>query len=241
VKDCPSSFEKRADALQKRSRCVRLVIVVLATCGVVGVAFVLLGRIWEHFLFRAVVMRPVPDSVRNIRIDSQRGIREHTHVIRFDVNSDDFQRIADSRTYQPIGFVRFNAGMLSYGVARWGARSSLVLYKTDQKEPDWFDLDRWEDFAAYIVEREVVNSRYKVRLLLYNRQLASAYFIEDEARGRWGGGPISVTDPRSEEIPEWVQQRIDEDAPEWVRDGIQGPNQGRGPFDANVVGNAVTP
>ena len=110
--------------------------------------------------------------------------------------------------FVPLGWAEYNAGVLRFGMIE-NMGGSVDLYVSRwHKEPRWFDLERWEDFDAYIVEQEVPTSSYRVRILLYHGQ--NACLIEHEITGAWGG-ILSVTDPRSREIPGWLQRRMESD------------------------------
>lgn len=180
------------------------IVVLLITLTVV--AFLPARSVSPADLFRRVVMRPIPGSVQAIRADicyesSLRdhltGWREHTYLLRFAIGKEDLSKILAAEPFTELGHVEYTLKNLFYGPSAT-LFSNFQLYERDAPEPDWLDLEQWQDARVWIVEEEVRDSWYKARVLLYREPVGHAYFIEREMTGTWGGGLLSVTDPRFE-------------------------------------------
>src|SRR4030042_1051976 len=53
-------------------------------------------------LFRRYVLKPVPQSVAEIRVDQPKSIRGYGYVFRFRISKADLSLILDSRSLEPI-------------------------------------------------------------------------------------------------------------------------------------------
>lgn len=150
-------------------------------------------------LFTKVVGSRIPQSVHAIKTDRWRALGRQTYVLRFDITEEDLLTIARTGHFTKLGYIDVESydGGICYGMT-FSRGNVLILYGTSRRQPPWFDLDEWEDVVAYVVERELEESRYTVRLLLYSERRGAAYFIEDEVKGHWSGGRSSVTNRVSE-------------------------------------------
>lgn len=137
-------------------------------------------------MFREVLLDPIPPSVRHIRADRERWVGKHSYVLRFAISPDDFALLVRSGPFDEISYVEYDRGALHYGEKKY-ATSSVWLYEVPRgdREPSWFDLERWTRVSAYIAEK-VASDLYNVRLLLYHEGRGEAYFLEHERRGTWG-------------------------------------------------------
>jgi hypothetical protein len=163
------------------------------TLSMLGVlAALVFACVPDSLLFRRVVTLWIPQSVADLKTDLYRTFGEHYYVFRFSISQKDLLTIAHSGGFTQLGYVGSFAGGISYGVNRERTHT-FVLYGGRRQAPDWFDLCEWKDPAAYIVEEEEANSWYRARLLIYSQEHHAAYFVENEMRGHWGGGPSRVT------------------------------------------------
>jgi hypothetical protein len=168
---------------------------------------------WELLLgpratFRRLVIRPIPHSVRNIKVDrcqlSTRRERlyyrreNHAFVLRFDIDKEDFSQIVAARGFRLLSWrsVQCYEGTVVFG-DRDGTRD-LKLYKgtldVDEggnpidvglRRPGWFDLDTWEGrFGGYRAGKDLPNEGWlDLSVLFYNEQLGSAFLIKWEKTG----------------------------------------------------------
>ncbi|MBP7050711.1 MAG: hypothetical protein KBE65_06835 [Phycisphaerae bacterium] len=206
--------------------------VTLVLCGIMSVIVFLEVREWHtssQSLFRAALVSPIPESVTDIRVDRVGGFFVdsvvnpscHTYIMRFNISVKDFSRVLAASAFSTLGWVEYESGSLHFGMTR-NVGGSIELYGTRwNREPGWFDLGQWKGYEAYIMEQEVPTSWYKVRVLVYDRLATRACLIEHEVTGSWGG-ILSVTDPCSQEIPEWVRQRIEQGNTEGEVEGVRG-------------------
>jgi len=173
-----------------------------------------------HSTFETVVVQPVPESVKNIRTDrfrNSRGPNGHVCVFRFDISREDLSQILASDAFIRLEYAKYASGKLHFGVDR-NMRMGVGLYESRwHSEPAWFDLAQWADSEAFVAEEEVPSTWYKARFLLYSEERGAAYFLEYEMAGRWGSEVLSVTDKRSRELPEWLQDKLKNEDPNWLQ------------------------
>lgn len=185
---------------------VTLLCIVVLLITLTVVAFLPARSVPPADLFRRVVMRPIPGSVQAIKADicyesSLRdhltGWREHTYLLRFAISKEDLSKILAAEPFTELGQVEYTWKGLRYGVSGKPC-GGFRVYRMDAPEPDWLDLQQWQDARIWIVEEEVRGSWYKARVLLYREPVGHAYFIEYEVTGNYGAMTKSVTDPRFE-------------------------------------------
>ena len=142
-------------------------------------------------MFERVVLSPIPESVKDIRVSCPldirgRGMSDHTYILRFEISREDLSKIIASGNLVEWK-VEYYDFCLDYTADGIGA--GVKLYKTNREVPDWFDLGQWNGFTAYYAGIERPSDMYvTAQLLLYNEPLGRAYFVDHEVIGegpRW--------------------------------------------------------
>ncbi|NQT00744.1 MAG: hypothetical protein HQ580_01830 [Planctomycetes bacterium] len=128
--------------------------------------------------FRKVVLKPIPESVKNIKFDRYRRFSEHRWILRFDLSKSDLPLIIDSGPFMEVPFFEYNEkyGVITFGESRH-KRDTVPLYSPVDKwsPPDWFQLGQWENPKVYMMEQKSFEG---VRMLVYNEELSEAYFVD---------------------------------------------------------------
>lgn len=139
------------------------------------------------YLFKEVVLKPIPKSVKNIRATSKRSVvlnTGHTYVLGFDIGKEDLSLILGSEPFTEIEDVSYNddSGTFAFGTASRGMTITLYERNEGERAPEWFELNTWDNFRVYLVE-DAGLGWYRMRLLLYREDLGRAYFIEHKMNG----------------------------------------------------------
>jgi hypothetical protein len=169
-----------------KSAIAYLIVVILSICLCVFVGARAL-RDYPPRVFRNLILDPMPGSVKRIKASQSRGINQHTYIVRFDIAEDDLLSLVRCGPFKEIQYVTYDRGLLIYGEDKQ-ITSSVWLYEVPrgERQPAWFQLERWGSFRSYILEQER-SDLYNARFLLYHESRGEAYFIEYEMRGKWGG------------------------------------------------------
>lgn len=143
-------------------------------------------------IFRRFVLRPIPASVQEIRADHCEishfierlyGSRERAYVLRFSISQEDVLRIVATRGFKRWEPIQYSDGVLTFKDTD-GYEMGIELYTDGRSEPDWFDLARWEEWQTYYMGEDGIDlSWLDASLLLYNEQMASAYFVKYRVTG----------------------------------------------------------
>ena len=129
--------------------------------------------------FSKFVCRPIPKSVTNIKMD--RLIRWngwHRYVFHFKIDEADLSPILNSKPFKEVSEFKYTgSGHLSWEYLGPGSQQGFSLYtKTGTSSvPNWFKLQNWENPKVYLY---MVRDIFRVRFLIYNKELGEAYFID---------------------------------------------------------------
>lgn len=170
---------------KSKSRLFVPLVLALTTSSAVAYTFYCIAG--PSLLFRKIILKPIPKSVRNIRATGKRSIvfnTGHTHVLGFNIGKEDVALILDSEPFTEIEHANYSddSGIFSFGNTSRGMTIALYQLHEDERVPEWFKLGTWDKFGAYLVEQEGLGW-YRMRLLLYREDLDKAYFIEYEMNG----------------------------------------------------------
>lgn len=146
----------------------------------------------ETHVFRKYVLKPIPESVSDIKVDTKSTFSGYMHLIYFKINKTDVQLIIDSREFIKIKSVRYENNNLYFGdinedddtlqkLKYFSYVRNLPLYPHSNKIiPEWFDVNSWENPQVYMYRMKFKKSdTYRAEILIYNEELGEAYFIED--------------------------------------------------------------
>ena len=138
--------------------------------------------------FWRLVCKPIPKSVTEIRMYRLAGWRGwHRYVFHFKIDEADLSPILNSWPFQEIQHFTYNpeTGSLSWEslVKNLPTSSVTQLYniRSGESEPEWFNLEHWDSPKVYVYAVRVAARRY--RLLVYNKKLGEAYFIDYRSSG----------------------------------------------------------
>ena len=164
---------------------------ILLSCGisltVIAVCFVTVEATRPSRFFNKYVLNPIPKSVRNIELDAQGwpswNIFSYIWVMHFKVSKTDVELILGSRRFKEMSDVRYADGLLSLMEAP-SSGEYLLLYLSGRRKPEWFRLEQWDNPKAYRFREMSISYQEHLQVLIYNEQLAEAYFIEHKG-GHW--------------------------------------------------------
>jgi hypothetical protein len=133
--------------------------------------------------FTDLVTRPIPRSVRNIKMDRCQisslrdrwnGYREHAIILRFEIGRDDLLGIIEARGFTPVGGGSYMSEILAPIGDHWEIKlPDQVHYRA----PSWFDLAKWCHPETYTLEED---DSMNMSILFYNEQLGCAHLIRWE-------------------------------------------------------------
>jgi hypothetical protein len=129
--------------------------------------------------FSKFVCRPIPKSVTDIKMD--RLIRWngwHRYVFHFKIDEADLPSILNSKQFKEVSeFEYTSSGHLSWEYLGPESRQGFSLYTQTgiSPAPEWFELQNWGNPKVYLY---MVRDIYRVRFLIYNKELGEAYFID---------------------------------------------------------------
>lgn len=139
--------------------------------------------------FWRLVCKPIPRSVTEIKMDRLTRWRGwHRYVFHFKIDEADLSPILNSWPFQEIRHFKYNP---EYGSLSWEPpdfkslqpSSHMQLYniRSGKSGPEWFNLEHWDSPKVYVYAVRVDARRY--RLLVYNKKLGEAYFIDYRSSG----------------------------------------------------------
>ena len=150
---------------------------------VLGIATPIVNRrLSPSGAFRKFVCRPIPKSVTEIKMDRLIRWRGwHRYVFHFKIDEADLSPILNSWPFQEIKYFKYspeyggleieslqNTPWESFGWTLYNIRSGKA-------EPEWFNVEQWDSPKVYLY---IVRDVYRLRLLVYNKKLGEAYFID---------------------------------------------------------------
>jgi hypothetical protein len=150
-------------------------------------------------LFQQYVLKPIPLSVADIRVDQPRSFQGYTYVFRFRISKADLSLILGSRPLECAPGMRVGPGG-RHLTWQWGPRDSHsgggLLWSPygdgpgAPGPPSWYwDLRHWVNFEAYALEymkkRPGMTSAKIMEVLIYSEALGEAYFFTESINQRW--------------------------------------------------------
>jgi hypothetical protein len=129
--------------------------------------------------FSKFVYRPIPKSVKEIKMDRQVSwLGSHRFVFHFKIDEEDLSPIINSKPFKEVSeFEYTGSGHLSWEYIGPGSQQGFSLYMQtgSSPAPEWFELQNWENPKVYLY---MVRDVYRLRFLIYNKELGEAYFID---------------------------------------------------------------
>jgi hypothetical protein len=152
---------------------------------------------WETWIFRGYVLKPIPQSVADIKLDELKTSpfgRRHGYVMRFKISKADIELILKSRVFEEFEWDRYENDYLHWKgthkiefdpntntYTSTSTSGSLPLYTNPkQQPPEWFTPNDWDNAKVYKYEQDWGKSdRVHTKILIFNEDLEEAYFVED--------------------------------------------------------------
>jgi hypothetical protein len=147
--------------------------------------------------FKKFVCRPIPKSVTEIKMGRLiRWTGWHRYVFHFKIDEEDLLPILDSWPFQELKYFKYSP---EYNGLEWAKEeppdysqslnpppwesSSMQLYniRSGESKPEWFNLEQWDSPKVYVYDVRIDARR--LRLLVYNKKLGEAYFIDYRTSG----------------------------------------------------------
>jgi len=147
-------------------------------------------------IYRQYVLDPIPESVRNVKVDQADEIGGYRYTLRFSINRADLSLLINSRPFEKVWNVKYRDGFVEWGWDRDGPLGmsklgySLTVYVPENSRPDWFRPELWANPEAYAFYKvgDLVNTQafdgsrkpdgpVKTDVLLYNEKEGEAYFV----------------------------------------------------------------
>jgi hypothetical protein len=170
----------------------------------VGTVFICVIVVWgirrkPAVLFERYVLKPIPRSVAEIRVDQPLSLGGYEYVFRFRICRADLSLILDSRPLERIAKMSITPdgrclgwdwnpeGQYSPGGLTFDAYSNSPRAAVP---PSWYsDLGHWVNFEAYALEymknRPGMTATSILEILIYNETLGEAYFFTQSTNQRW--------------------------------------------------------
>lgn len=164
------------------SRRVRLSIVVSSVVA----ALLLMAAVGfysstEALVFQRCVLKPIPKSVSDIKVDRTRRTGRR-RVLRFTIDGTDAGHIVGSKPFEEFQYITFAPPELEWGRQRHslqGGYSEAILLYRDENPPEWFTPNDWDRPRVYrYLGKWGRSSRSHIQVFIHNEQLGEAYFIE---------------------------------------------------------------
>lgn len=140
----------------------------------------------ETRAFRMYFFKPIPESVKDIRLD----VSGWAHVLRFKISHEDVALILRSTPFQEVDWFSYRKGDLYTGFSGSGggnprenplagvAVRNMPMYDHGAEPPGWFRPDEWRHRKIYRTRQKWGrSSRDHDLVLIYNDLLGEAYFI----------------------------------------------------------------
>jgi hypothetical protein len=150
-------------------------------------------------IFKKYVIKPIPESVADIKVDklSPGGLfgSGRMYVMHFKISKDDVALILKSRAFEKFEWINYHQGT-RWDNLRWGNKSSyrldpqrnlslgansqsMIVYTDSQRPHEWFRPNDWNKPKVYSISEKWGRSRrYRTNVLIFNEDLAEAYFFE---------------------------------------------------------------
>jgi hypothetical protein len=164
-----------------------------------GAVFICVIVVWgvrrtPTAFFERYVLKPVPQSVAEIRVDQPLSWQGYLYVFRFRISRADLSLILNSRPLEriPNMSVRSDGRILSWD---WNSGGGLFwsAYGGEPHAPvppSWYsELGHWVNFEAYALQymkaRPGMTATSILEILIYNETLGEAYFFTESTNQRW--------------------------------------------------------
>jgi hypothetical protein len=137
-------------------------------------------------LFQQHVLRPIPASVTDVRVEQTASVIGYGYVFRFAVNTSDLEAIRKSRPFRQTENMHvFDEDGLSWDWKGWEQeepdhreRGAAFTIHHPRGRPSWFDLGSWRHLESYALRQTDKDGNVTdLQILIYNSQLGQAYFI----------------------------------------------------------------
>ncbi len=154
---------------------------------------------WESRIFRKYVIKPIPKSVVDIKVEKLspggRFGSGRNYAMHFKISKDDVALILNSRAFEEFEWIFYRQGT-HWDKLWWGNMSphgrdprenplsgtnihQMIVNWGSQKPPEWFRPNDWKSPKVYSISEKWGRSRrYRTNVLIFNEDLAEAYFFE---------------------------------------------------------------
>jgi hypothetical protein len=138
-------------------------------------------------IFRRYVCKPIPKSVKNIKVHRPWETGGHRYVMHFKISKDDLQLILNSRRFKEMMDVKYK---IKKGILVWQKDPSqgwsLTVYSPSEGRPGpkWFRPDQWDNSKVYFFKDMFGSYQSHWQVLIFNEELAEAYVVEYQ-EGAW--------------------------------------------------------
>ncbi len=162
------------------------------TCCVVGIVITVMVTLkctYSVRVFERYVLRPVPKSVKQIKVHRPWELSGHRYVMHFKIDRADVEKILAARAFKEmLPGVDYSQGNLDWTVStKYGERNGkahvsiesegLSLYDPGQG-PEWFRPQEWSQSCVYRFKERNTKYREHMQVLIYNEELGEAYLVE---------------------------------------------------------------
>jgi hypothetical protein len=128
-------------------------------------------------LFREHILDPIPESVREIKVDRAREVFGYGYVFSFRIDKADLESIIRSRPYTRRSHVYY-AARAGEMVEMGDMLPILTIYPPREKKPPaWWIPERVRDLDAYVYRETKDGNDEYTWMLLYNEEFGEAYFL----------------------------------------------------------------
>ena len=147
--------------------------------AVIAICVVALKMSYGSRVFRRYVCKPIPKSVKGIKVDHPWELSGHRYVMHFKISKDDVMLILNARRFREVTNVEYETGTLCWDVdPSHGHALPLYYAHKGQLGPDWFRPEEWVDPKCCEFKERNIRYRQQIQILIYNDDLGEAYFVE---------------------------------------------------------------
>ena len=137
-------------------------------------------------LFQQHVLKPIPASVTDVKVERTARDIGFGYVLRFAVNTSDLEAIRKSRPFRQTENMHvFDGDGLSWDWKGWEQEESdprergvAFTIHHPRGRPSWFDLGSWRHLESYALRQTDKGGNVTdLQILIYDSQRGQAYFI----------------------------------------------------------------
>jgi len=135
-------------------------------CILLAAVFACIVSLWishEPRIFKRYVCKPIPKSVRDLKVDHPWELSGHRYVMHFKISEEDLTLILRARRFKEVMRVKYLTGTLFWTVdSSHGEGLTLYCEHKGQVGPEWFRPDEWANPKCHESKERDTNYRRNI-------------------------------------------------------------------------------